>query len=49
MFSALYRPSSATTSASLVGPADSLDSYEHHSLDEPAILLGGGFVVGESI
>ncbi|KAF7504934.1 hypothetical protein GJ744_001581 [Endocarpon pusillum] len=23
-------------------------SYEHHNLDEPAILLGGGFVVGES-
>jgi len=22
-------------------------SYEHHSLEEPAILLGGGFVVGE--
>ena len=22
-------------------------SYEHHSIDEPAILLGGGFVVGE--
>jgi len=22
-------------------------SYEHHNIDEPAILLGGGFVVGE--
>ena len=22
-------------------------SYEHHSIKEPAILLGGGFVVGE--
>jgi broad specificity phosphatase PhoE len=22
-------------------------SYEHHSIDEPAILLGGGFVVGD--
>lgn len=22
-------------------------SYEHHKIDEPAILLGGGFVVGE--
>ena len=22
-------------------------SYEHHCIDEPAILLGGGFVVGE--
>lgn len=22
-------------------------SYEHHSLQEPAVLLGGGFVVGE--
>lgn len=21
-------------------------SYEHHSIDEPAILLGGSFVVG---
>ena len=21
------------------------DSYEHHSIDEPAILLGGGFMV----
>ena len=24
-------------------------SYEHHSVEEPAILLGGGFVVGKSI
>jgi hypothetical protein len=22
-------------------------SYEHHSITEPAILLGGGFVVGD--
>lgn len=22
-----------------------IDSYEHHSIDEPAILLGGAFVV----
>ena len=22
-------------------------SYEHHSIDQPAILLGGGFVVGD--
>ena len=21
-------------------------SYEHHNIEEPAILLGGGFVVG---
>jgi hypothetical protein len=27
--------------------ADIKDSYEHHNIDEPAILLGGGFVVGE--
>jgi sedoheptulose-bisphosphatase len=45
----LYRPSSATASASLLGSADSSDSYEHHNIDEPAILLGGGFVVGQSI
>jgi sedoheptulose-bisphosphatase len=24
-------------------------SYEHHSIDEPAILLGGGFVVGDDV
>jgi sedoheptulose-bisphosphatase len=24
-------------------------SYEHHSIDEPAILLGGGFVVGDEV
>ena len=25
--------------------ADTNNSYEHHSIDEPAILLGGGFMV----
>jgi len=25
--------------------ANYLSSYEHHSIDEPAILLGGAFVV----
>jgi hypothetical protein len=25
--------------------ADVVHSYEHHSIDEPAILLGGGFIV----
>jgi probable phosphoglycerate mutase len=25
-----------------------LDSYEHHSIDEPAILLGGAFVVNSA-
>ena len=25
--------------------ANARDSYEHHSIDEPAILLGGGFMV----
>ncbi len=24
-------------------------SYEHHNIDEPAILLGGGFVVGDDV
>lgn len=24
-------------------------SYEHNSIDEPAILLGGGFVVGDDV
>lgn len=24
-------------------------SYEHHNIDEPAILLGGGFVVGKNV
>lgn len=24
-------------------------SYEHHSIEEPAILLGGGFVVGKGV
>lgn len=24
-------------------------SYEHHNIDEPAILLGGGFVVGDEV
>jgi len=28
-------------------PADCSDSYEHHNIDEPAILLGGGFVVAD--
>lgn len=27
-----------------VGVANTLDSYEHHSIDEPAILLGGAFM-----
>lgn len=27
------------------GRANGLCSYEHHSIDEPAILLGGAFVV----
>ena len=25
--------------------ANEMDSYEHHSIEEPAILLGGAFVV----
>jgi hypothetical protein len=28
-----------------LGRADEVISYEHHSIDEPAILLGGAFVV----
>lgn len=52
---ALQTPSYATVKSlgNLIGSlengvTDFSDSYEHHNLDEPAILLGGGFVVGES-
>lgn len=27
------------------GETDLIDSYEHHNIEEPAILLGGAFVV----
>lgn len=33
------------TKSAVDGRANGLHSYEHHSIDEPAILLGGAFVV----
>lgn len=39
----------ASFSAKAVGTERGVSSYEHHSIDEPAILLGGGFVVKEKV
>jgi broad specificity phosphatase PhoE len=41
----IKKPLSETSFIMEAGGVGTL-SYEHHSLDEPAILLGGGFVVG---